>query len=520
MRRLALLLTVAAAGLLAPAAAHAAPTLVPVGGGWDQPLHVAAPPRDPSRLFVVQRAGLVRVVVDGTVQSTPFANLTTEVTTDGERGLLSIAFPPDYETSGLAYVYLTGADGELQIRELRRSETNPNQTDGTSRIVWRQAHSQESNHNGGTIDFGPDGLLWLATGDGGGSNDQYGNAQDPDRQLGKMLRIDPRPSGSSGYTVPAGNPFGTAVFSTGLRNPYRFSFDRGTGDLLIGDVGQGRREEIDWVRFDDGLGRGANYGWPCFEGFLAGPASCTPAGYVAPIHDYVNPVPGSAAVTGGFVVRDPGLPTLVGRYVYGDTYSGDIRSLVVGRPATDDRTVGLPTRTNLVSFGEDACGHLYVVTISGAVERVQDGAQGDCVPKPSPRALPGDPVSTPTPGGGAPAQPGATNDTRRPSLRVRVTGRRTLVPRRRLRVAVTTDEPATVRASGRLRGRLGSFRTARRQVRADRRTVLTVRISRKTARELRRRLRRKRAIAALTILARDAAGNQRRATRRVVIPRR
>jgi len=519
VRRLALLLTMAA-GLAAPATAQAAPALVPVGGGWDSPIHVAAPPRDPSRLFVVQREGLVRVLVDGTVQSTPYADLTGQVGLSGERGLLSIAFPPDYETSGLAYVYLTAPDGELQIRELRRSAADPNRTDGTQRIVWRQSHDQAANHNGGTIAFGPDGLLWAATGDGGGSNDQFGHAQDQTSQLGKVIRIDPRPSGSASYTVPPGNPFGTAVFSTGLRNPFRFSFDRGTGDLLIGDVGQSTREEIDWVRFDEGLGRGGNYGWPCFEGFAAGPRSCTPSAYIPPIHDYSQS--GQRAVAGGFVVRDPGLPTLVGRYVYADTYAGEIRSLVVGRPASDDIPAGLPTRTNLVSFGEDACGHLYVVAITGTVERVQDGPLGPCVLEPEPRRLPGDPDAAPTlPPGAATTPPPGTGaaDTRKPSLRVKVTGKRTLAARRRVRVAVTTDEPATVRGSGRLRG-VGRFRTARRQVSAGRRTVLKLRITRKTARKLRRTLRRKRVVAALTVLARDAAGNQRRVTRRVVIPRR
>ena len=271
MRRLALLLTLAA-GPAVPSSAGAAPSLVPVGSGWTAPIYVASPPRDTSRLFVVEKGGLVRVMVDAVTQTTPFVDLTGQVATGSEQGLLSIAFPPDYESSGLAYVYLTATGGgELQVRELRRSAADPNRTDGTQRIVWRQTHDQAGNHNGGTIDFGPDGLLWLATGDGGGTNDQFGHAQDPASQLGKVLRIDPRPSGSATYTIPPDNPSGTAVFSIGLRNPFRFSFDRGTGDLLIGDVGQSAREEIDWARFEDGLGRGGNYGWPCFEGFAAGP---------------------------------------------------------------------------------------------------------------------------------------------------------------------------------------------------------------------------------------------------------
>jgi glucose/arabinose dehydrogenase len=521
MRRLLPLLALLA-GLAVPAVAHAAPSFVAVDGDWEAPIHVAAPPHDPSRLFVVQRGGVVRVVVEGAVQAAPFADLTGQVGLNGERGLLSIAFPPDYETSGLAYVYLAAPDGELQVRELRRSALDPNRTDGTQRIVWRQPHAQASNHNGGTLDFGPDGMLWLATGDGGGSNDQFGHAQDAASQLGKVLRIDPGASGAGSYTVPPGNPYGTAVFSSGLRNPFRFSFDRLTGDLLIGDVGQAAREEIDWVRFDEGLGRAGNYGWPCFEGFLPGPRSCTPERLIEPVHDYSRPNP--RAVTGGFVVRDPGLPSLVGRYIYADTYAGEVRSLALGRPATGDASAGLPARPNLVSFGEDACGHLYVVTIDpGTVERIQDGAPGPCVPEPAPRPLPepaaggGDPAPEGA-GSGQPGIPPSTADTSAPALRVSVAGRRTLLPRRRLRVAVRTDEAATVRASGRLRG-VARMRTAQRQVAADRRTVLTVRIGRRAARELRRTLRRKRVVTALTILARDAAGNQRRVTRRIVVPR-
>src|SRR5436190_7444693 len=215
MRRAAAIIALAAAALAPAPAAHAAPSLVSVGSGWSSPIYVTSPPGDPSRLFVVQRGGLVRVVVDGAVQPAPFANLTGQVGTDGERGLLSIAFPPDYASSGLAYVYLAAPDGELQIRELHRSATDPNVSDGTSRLVWSQAHSEFANHNGGTVAFGPDRMLWFATGDGGGSNDQLGHAQDVNRQLGKLLRIDPRASGSSSYTVPADNPYGTAVWASG-----------------------------------------------------------------------------------------------------------------------------------------------------------------------------------------------------------------------------------------------------------------------------------------------------------------
>jgi hypothetical protein len=386
---------------------------------------------------------------------------------------------------------------------------------GPGRIVWRQAHDEASNHNGGTLAFGPDGMLWLATGDGGGGNDTFGHAQDLGSQLGKILRIDPR--AATGYRVPPENPYGNAIWAAGLRNPFRFSFDRGSGDLLIGDVGQGAREEIDWVRFADVLGRAGNYGWACFEGFADGPKDCAPQGYIPPIHDYSQAPP--RAVTGGVVVRDPGLPTLTGRYVYADSYNPDIRSLVLGRPATGDASTGL-SRANTVAFGEDACGHVYVVSISpGTVERIQDGAAGACVLAPEPRPLPGQ--GTPPGRTQGPAPPPATpaTDTRGPGLQVRVTGRRSLASRRRLRVSVRSDERAAVRITGRLRG-VARFRTARRELAAGRRVVLNVRITKKTARRLRSTLRRKRVIAALTIVARDAAGNPSRAARRIKVPRR
>src|SRR3954454_1066293 len=385
MRRLAASLILAAAALATASAASAAPALVPVTGSWSAPIYAASPPRDPSRLFVVQREGLVRVIVNGTVKSAPFADLTGQVGLDGERGLLSIAFPPDYQTSGLAYVYLAAPDGELQIRELRRSAGNPDVSDGTQRIVWRQAHDEAANHNGGTLAFGPDGMLWFATGDGGGGDDVFGHAQDLGSQLGKVLRIDPRTA--TAYRVPAGNPYGNAIWAAGLRNPFRFSFDRASGDLFIGDVSQSTREEIDWVRFADGLGRAGNYGWACFEGFGPGPKSCNPPNYIPPIHDYAQGSP--RAVTGGVLVRDPGVPTLTGRYIYADSFNPDIRSLVPGRPATGDTSTGL-SRANVVAFAEDACGHVYVVSIDpGSVERIQDGAPGACVPAPDPRPLPG-----------------------------------------------------------------------------------------------------------------------------------
>ena len=514
MRRLALLLTVAA-GLAAPASAQAAPSLAKVGD-FALPTHVTGPPGD-ARLFVVEQAGRVKVVSGGAIKT--FLDVSAITNTSGtERGLLSIAFPPDYASSGLSYIYLTGADGALQIYEHHVS-ADPDAADPASRrLVLSIPHTEAANHNGGQLAFGPDGLLYIGTGDGGNSNDTpTADAERTDSLLGKILRIDPRGATPGAHSVPADNPFG-AVWAYGLRNPWRFSFDRATGDLAIADVGQGHREEIDFAPAAGGRGRGLNFGWRCYEGKILTPAGtrpdapespplCSagelPANPTPPVIDFTHTGDGFCSITGGFVVRDPGLPTLAGRYVYGDFCVGELRSLVLPDPSTDG-PIGLHV-SNLSSFGEDACGRVYAASRDGAVYRLEDGAATPCTPG-------GGPGGQPVPGGAAP-------DTVKPSLRVSVTGRRSLVRRRRLRVAVRTDEPATVTAGGRLRGVAG-FRGARRQVAAGRRTVLTVRISRKAARKLRRTLRRKRVVAALTIVARDAAGNRRRVTRRVVIRRR
>ena len=493
------------------AAARAAPTLVPVGGTFDNPIYVASPPRDTSRLFVVQRAGVIRVVRDGTLLPTPFLDLSAIVSTDDERGLLSIAFPPDYATTGLFYVYLTVKSpvGELQIREYHRSAASADVADPTGRIVWTADHSQAANHNGGTIAFGPDGKLWLGTGDGGGSNDTFAHAQDLGSPLGKLIRIDPRSA-----TAPSDNPFGTDVWARGLRNPFRWSFDRVTGDLVIGDVGQSAREEVDWLPRAAGLGRGADFGWACREGTIAGPtpADCI-AGvtFTAPVFDYSQAAP--RAITGGVVVRDPGLPTLVGRYLYADSYAGNMRSLELATPrALDDRPAGLPHVSQIVAFGEDACGHVYVVSLTaGTVDRIQDGAPGACVLRfaslpPAPRP----------PGGGG----GAPRDTRPCRLATRVTGARRFARRHRLTLALRADEACRIVAGGRVRGVAG-LRRVRRSLAAGRRVTVSLRLSRYGARRLRAALRRHRSLVVVVrIRTRDYAGNRSTVQRRVRIRRR
>jgi hypothetical protein len=249
-------------------------------------------------------------------------------------------------------------------------------------------HPTFANHNGGQLQFGPDGMLYAATGDGGGAGDPGGNAQNLGSRLGKLLRIDPTPSGGQPYTVPADNPFVEVagafpeIWAYGLRNPWRFSFDRMTGDLLIGDVGQNRFEEIDY-RVQPGAGRGANFGWDCreaFSDFSMPTASCDgTTDFVDPIYadDRSN---GGCAIVGGYVVRDPSLGDLYGRYVFSDSCDGTIRSLATGAPPAIGRApaVGLDV-AGPSSFGEDSCGRVYVAArTSGDVSRIAGDAPGSC----------------------------------------------------------------------------------------------------------------------------------------------
>jgi hypothetical protein len=506
------LLALVLPALLAPAAASAAPGFVRIGE-FDQPIHVAAAPADRERLFVVQRRGMIRVVRDGTPLTAPFLDLTAEVRSEeDERGLLSVAFAPDYERTGLFYVYLTAEPaGDLQVREYRRSADSPDRADPTGRIVWSTAHNQAPNHNGGQVEFGPDGMLWFATGDGGGQNDQFGHARNLGSALGKLLRIDPRPGNAGPYTVPADNPFGTALWAYGLRNPFRFSFDtRGSKDLFIGDVGQFAREEVNWARFAEGLGERADYGWPCREGTAAGPSGCALGGnYLPPVFDYQQGSP--RAVTGGLVVRDPGLPTLLGRYVYADAYAGVIRSFVPARPrATGDRDEGLPARNTLVSFGEDACGHVYVVSIEGSVDRLQDGALGPCVLRPAPASIATPPAAPPA----APRVPDRTS----PRVRIAVVRKGRVGLRATPRIALTATEACRVTITARV-GKV-KLKRVRTPLRGERRTIVRLRPNRKGVKRIRATLsRHRRATLVVSVTARDAAGNTGRVQRRLKVRR-
>jgi glucose/arabinose dehydrogenase len=341
-------------------------------GSFDTPVYATSPPADTRRLFVVEQAGRVMVVRGGKKLAQPFLDIRSLVTAGGEQGLLSVAFPPDYADSGRFYVYYTAKSGNQKIVEYRRaSEDRANA--GSARLVLEMA-DEEGNHNGGLLLFGPDGLMYVGTGDGGGGGDEHGrrgNAQNLGSLLGKLLRIDPVANGKA-YAIPASNPFvGRSgargeIYSYGLRNPWRFSFDRRTGDLVIGDVGQNAVEEIDFVR--KGKGAGANFGWRPFEGRSRYKQGETAAGHVPPVIERSHS-DGWCSITGGVVGRDSALAGLAGRYVFGDYCKGQIFSARLAAPrATDVRNTGLKV-SGLASFGEDARGRIYVVSNNGPVYR-------------------------------------------------------------------------------------------------------------------------------------------------------
>jgi glucose/arabinose dehydrogenase len=341
---------------------------------FDAPVYLTSPPGDRARQFVVEQGGRVMVVRDGRKLDTPFLDISGQVTAGGEQGLLSIAFPPDYADSGLFYVYFTDEAGDQRIVEYRRR--NADRADpGSARLVLRMGDS-ESNHNGGQLLFGPDDLMYVGTGDGGGGGDQHGsrgNGQSLGSLLGKILRIDPRAGGGRPYQVPRENPFvGRSgargeIYAYGLRNPWRYSFDRRTGDLTIGDVGQNAYEEISFVR--RGAGRGANFGWRPFEGRSRYAAGESAPGHVRPVIVRSH-ADGNCSITGGVVVRDRALAGLRGRYVFGDFCKGRVESARLSRGrARGVRRTSLRV-DSLSSFGEDAQGRVYAMSLDGPVYRI------------------------------------------------------------------------------------------------------------------------------------------------------
>ncbi len=367
-----------------PSAATAAAAGVPVLtsiGTFDRPLYVTQAPGDRSRLFVVEQGGRIRTVKDGVTRPEPFLDISSQVTGGFEQGLLGLAFAPDYATSGRLYVDYTDQQGDTRIVEYRRSAGSADAADpATARLVLFQ-RQPEGNHNGGHLAFGPDGFLYIGLGDGGSGDDPHGrrgNGQNLGTLLGKILRIDPRQQGSSSYTVPSGNPFvgrrgaKPEIWAYGLRNPWRFSFDRVKGGLAIGDVGQDRVEEINWSPSPT-RGKGANYGWRPWEGTKRNFPSESAAGAVFPVLEYAHGASG-CSVTGGYVIRDPrfrGTP-YYGEYLYGDFCSGKVWRAALRTGKLAARNVGTIRGgfDQLTSFGEDLDGRIYLTSKSGRVARL------------------------------------------------------------------------------------------------------------------------------------------------------
>lgn len=366
-----------------------------VATGFSAPLYLTGIPDGSGRVLVVQQGGLIRILdpVAGTVAATPFLNVSTQVATDGERGLLGLALAPDFNATGTFYVFLTDTGGRVQIRRYRTFAGNRDLADpATADIILDFAHPA-NNHNGGWLEFGPDGFLYAGTGDGGGGGDTANNAQNTNVPYGKILRIDPRSDAFPAdalrdYAIPPGNPFAAAgglpeIWAYGLRNPFRASFDPLTQNLWIGDVGQGAREEIDLMRPTDG---GANFGWRIMEGTLVFNGTPIPS-LVAPVAEYSHgsgPREGNS-VTGGYVYRGP-VEALRGNYFFGDFISGNLWSIPIARIALGttvpsgqfalrraDFTPDAGTIGNVASFGVDQAGNLYIVDYDGEIFRVEAG---------------------------------------------------------------------------------------------------------------------------------------------------
>ena len=353
----------------------AAIELVPVvSSGLASPVFAGHAGDGSQRLFIVEQGGVVKVVQAGATVATPFLDVSAKVVAGGERGLLGLAFHPQYGANGRFFVYYTrAADGAIVVAEYHVSANRDN-ADPAERVLLVIAHPVNTNHNGGMLAFGPDGYLYIGVGDGGSGNDPPNNAQNVNVLLGKILRVDVDHADATAgtpYSAPAGNPFvGTAgadeIFAYGWRNPWRFSFDRATGAQWVADVGQGAREEVDTPVI-----AGGNYGWRVYEGSACtgnDPALCNPANYIFPVFDYEH-INGRCSITGGYVYRGAQNALPAGTYVYADYCTGEIFSW----DGATQRLL-LDTTQNVSSFGEDEQGEIYVVNLGGSVSRIASSA--------------------------------------------------------------------------------------------------------------------------------------------------
>jgi glucose/arabinose dehydrogenase len=347
-----------------------------VASGLSFPLYLTAPAGDP-RLFIVEKGGTIRVVKDGALLANPFLDISAQVSGGAEQGLLGLAFDPQYAANGQFVVHYTDLAGDTRVAGFRVS-SDPDVADPASEVLILAADQPFANHNGGQALFGPDGYLYLTLGDGGSSDDPAGRGQSLSELLGSILRIDPLEGG--GYVVPSDNPFvGTAgalpeIWSYGLRNPWRISFDPATGDLYIADVGQRRWEEVDVSTAADEAGRGRNFGWSVMEGpecFRDSP--CPQEGLELPVVSYDHG--DGCSITGGFVYRGAAIPALRGHYFYSDYCGGWVRSFRFDNGAAADQFQwsALAPGGSVPGFGMDAAGELYVMSAQGVVFKIVPG---------------------------------------------------------------------------------------------------------------------------------------------------
>ena len=345
----------------------------PVIEGFERPLYLTHANDGSGRMFVVEKGGRIRIVADGEIIDPAFLDISTKVNASGsEQGLLGLAFPPNFSESGHFFVNYTDAAGDTVISRFQLDGANPNVADPGSEFFVLRFDQPASNHNGGMLTFGPDGYLWIGTGDGGAANNRFGNAQNPDTYLAKMLRIDVTSDPSVPYTIPADNPWVNAdlngvdvrdeIWADGLRNPWRYSFDRATGDLWIADVGQNQYEEVNFT--PAGSPGGLNYGWSIMEGNHCFQSSeCDSTGLELPIAEYDH-AGGHCSITGGYVYRGSASPELAGVYLFGDYCSGVIWAVTPNADGSWNSEVVLESDVMISSFGEDEAGELYITDLS------------------------------------------------------------------------------------------------------------------------------------------------------------
>jgi len=346
-----------------------------VASGLDFPLYVTAPPADNARLFVVEKTGRIRIIKDGSVVTTPFLDLHTKISSGSEQGLLGLAFPPDYAASPRFVVNYTNTSGDTRV-SLFRVSADPDVADAASEQVLFAIAQPYANHNGGMVTFGPDGKLYIGMGDGGSGGDPQGNGQNRNTLLAKILRVDVSAGGQ--VTIPSDNPFAGQsgmrgeIWAYGVRNPWRFSFDRTTHDLYIADVGQNAHEEVDVATSATQFGRGLNFGWNRMEGAAcySPPSACDQSGLTLPVLDYTHSQ--GCSITGGYVYRGSALPSIQGHYFYGDYCEGWVKSFRLNGGSAAGQTDWATLRPGgqITSFGEDARGELYVMISSGKLFRI------------------------------------------------------------------------------------------------------------------------------------------------------